>query len=49
MPNSQKCIQVEKVTLKNNDVVEYHGTKRRLRRVTMPHVFDDEIIIYQRI
>ena len=26
----------KKVTLNSNDVVEYHGSKRRLRRVTIP-------------
>ena len=31
----KKCFKVEKVTLKNNDVVEYHKTKRRLRRMTI--------------
>ena len=41
---------IKKVTWKNN--VEYHGTKRRLRRVTIPcvlKVFYDKIIVYQRI
>ena len=32
-----KCIEVQRVTWKNNDVVERHGTQRRLRRVTIPY------------
>ena len=31
----KKCLNEEKVTLKNNDVVEYHKTKRGLRRMTI--------------
>ena len=31
----QKSIKVWRVLLKNNDVVEGHGTQRRLRRVTI--------------
>ena len=38
--------------MKINDVVEYHGNKRRLRRLTIYHVlkvrvFDDKMIVYQ--
>ena len=49
-----KCIKVCTVTLKNNDVVERHGTQRRLRRVTILYsyvffLFDDKLINYRRI
>ena len=33
---AKSVLKYKKVTLKNNDVVEYHGTKRRLRRLTIP-------------
>ena len=36
LPN-QKCIKVKRVTLKNNEVVERHGTQRRLHRVFIPY------------
>ena len=35
--SSNKCIKVLRVTLKNNDVVECHGTDRRLRRVAISY------------
>ena len=37
---SQKCLKVQRVTMKNNDVVEHHGTQI---------VFCDKMINYQRI
>ena len=33
---NQKCLKVKRVTMKNNYVVERHGTQRQLRHVTMP-------------
>ena len=43
------CHSYKKVTWKNN--VEYHGTKRRLREwpYHVLKVFDDKMIVYQRI
>ena len=37
--------------MKNSDVVERHGTQRRLRRMTIPYkmYYDDKTINYQRI
>ena len=34
---SQKCLKVQRVTMKHNDVVERHDTQRRMRRVTIPY------------